>query len=159
MANFPHTPILTFRAYVEGDWRFKDPSMVRAELPPEIAHGYDYPKEVIVCLGEKQLAVLDLGLGPGLESTSKFLDEKMRLIIAKEESDIPGEPRYVFDQEILYKEALAFAESVLSNADRILLDITVENLPVFKILEERRLLVLPAEDPIGKEAIYYLRKR
>jgi len=131
-----HKPVLTFRAYAEGDWKFDDPTMRWAKLPSEIARGLDDPKEFIVYHGESPVAVLDL-----------FSDKKMKLMIATEEDN------YVFDPIILYQEALTFAESILSNADRILLDITVENLPVFIILEERGLLVMP------KEAIYYPRNR
>jgi hypothetical protein len=136
MTKLSHKPVLTFRPYAEGDWKFDDPSMARAKLPPEIARRLDDPKEFVAFHGQIPVAVLDL-----------FLDKKMKLIIAMKEGN------YVFDPIILYQEALTFAESILSNADRILLDITVENLPVFKILEERGLLVLP------KEAIYYPRNR
>jgi hypothetical protein len=148
MAKLPHKPLLTFRAHIEGDWNFKDPTMAGAELSPELTGGVDDPKEYIVYYGEQQVAVLDF-----------LLDNKMNLIIATEEGGIAGEFKYVFDQIILYQEALTFAESILSNVDRILLDITAGNLPVLKILEERGLLVLPARDPIGKEAIYYTRNR
>lgn len=144
MAKLLHKPVLTFRAHVAGDWNFKDPTMAGAELPPELTGGFDDPKEFIVYHGEQQVAVLDL-----------FLDNKMNLIIAMEEGDIAGEPKYIFDPIILYHEALGFAASILSNVDWILLDITAETLPVFKILEEQGLLVLPARDLIGKEAIYY----
>jgi hypothetical protein len=148
MAKLPHNPLLTFRAHVAGDWNFKDPTMAGAELSPELTGGVDDPKEFIVYYGEQQVAVLDF-----------LLDKKVTIIIAMEEGGIAGEPKYVFDQIILYQEALAFAESILSSVDRILLDITPANLPVLKILEERGLLVFPSGDPIGKEAIYYSRKR
>jgi hypothetical protein len=131
-----HKPVLTFRAYAEGGWKFDDPSMRRGKLPSHIARGLDDPKEYIVCHGELPVAVLDL-----------FSDKRMKLIIARE-----GD-HYIFDPIILYQEALAFAESILSDADCILLDITAENLPLFIILEELGLLVLP------KEAIYYPRNR
>jgi hypothetical protein len=148
MAKLPHKPLLTFRAHVAGDWHFKDPTMAGAELSPELIGGVDDPKEFIVYYGEQQVAVLDF-----------LLDKKMNLIIAMEEGGIAGEFKYVFDQIILYQEAFAFAESILSNVDRILLDITAANLPVFKILEELGLLVLPTGNPIGKEAIYNPRNR
>jgi hypothetical protein len=136
MTKQPHKPVLTFRAYAEGDWKFDDPTMRRAKLPPGVARGLDDPKEFIVYHGELPVAVLDL-----------FSDKKMKLIIAMEEGN------YVFDPIILYQEALTFAESILSDADWILLDITAENLPLLIILEELGLLVLP------KEAIYYSQNR
>jgi hypothetical protein len=136
MTKQPHKPVLTFRAYAEGDWKFDDPTMRRAKLPPGVARGLGDPKEFIVYHGELPVAVLDL-----------FSDKKMKLIIAMEEGN------YVFDPIILYQEALTFAESILSDADWILLDITAENLPLLIILEELGLLVLP------KEAIYYSQNR
>jgi hypothetical protein len=158
MAKFHHKAILTFRAHVAGDWRLDDPSMARAKLPAEIINGYEHPKEFIVYHKRKKVAVLDLGLEPGLESGSWLRDEKIRLTIVTTKSKISGKQSPLFDEEILYKETLAFAESILPEVDRILLEITAENQLVFEILNERGLLVLPDDEAIGKDAIYYPRK-
>lgn len=156
MATSLSNPILVFLPFVEGDeWPFTDPSMVGAKLPPrEISGESNLPKEFIVWHGRKAIALLNLGLKPAPVSKTGFLDEKIGLTIAMEGSDIPGERKYLFDQKIIYQEALHFVDSIVHDLDRIIIDIKLENLTVLKILEELGILTLPAKDPIGKEAIY-----
>jgi hypothetical protein len=161
MANSPHHPVLVFDPYDGSqDWPFTDPSMVRAQLPPpEISGKYGQPGEYVIRNGEIAVALLTLGLKPIPEYPTGFRDEKIRIILVEKQSDNPRETRHLFDQKIIYQETLNFVESIVSDMDRIVLDITAENYAVCRILKDYGLLLLPDKDPIGKEAIHDLKKR
>ena len=157
MSAAPHL-ILGFHAYVEGDkWPFTDAVLSKVKLPLQgISGQFDRPEEFIIKHGDCPIGLLSTGLKPAPDISTGFVDEKIKIDLVEDKASKARNPEYLFDQKIVYQEALIFVASIVANVDRIVFDITADNLAVCGVLRDHGLLILPEKDPIGKEAIHYL---